>query len=180
VKKYVEAFCLILLICFMYSCASRPVGTLVDWKYEKEAIKLNLKADGQLNLYEGTPHPLTLCVYQLTDPNAFNQLAKDPDQLDTLLECDRFKGGGVAGFERLIVHPGQNSTFTLSRAEGAKYVAVVAGYYLYPEGGVVRPFEIPVIIEKTGFLKLKRVSKPGHVNIDLILGSKQIQSSEEK
>ena len=92
-KKYLKTGCQLLLICLIYSCASRPVAPPKEWRYEKDAVRFHLKADSQLNLHEGMPHTLHVCVYQLRDPHAFVQLIEDEDGLYRLLECSRFDGG---------------------------------------------------------------------------------------
>ena len=171
---YIKRLCLLAIIFLSYSCASRP-PTPPDWSPEKKAIHLRLVADPQLNLHEGVPHTLLLCIYQLRSPNAFNQLADDIEGIYKLLECSLFDTS-VARSKKLIVHPGQESIKDLDRAEGAKYVAIVAGYYLLQKERMVRMFDIPVIVEKKGFIRRKKVIKPGHLNIELTLGPQQIQT----
>ena len=83
-KKYIKTLLLWLLAFGLCSCTSMPSAP-VEWKYEKEAIQLHLKADFQLNLHEGTPHTLLICVYQLRNPNVFNQLAGDNKGVSHLL-----------------------------------------------------------------------------------------------
>jgi len=90
------------------------------------------------------------------------------------LECGLFDSS-VAGSERLIIHPGQDLTFRLNRAEGARYIAIVAGYYSLYKERIIRLFDIPVIIEKKGWIKRTKILKPGPLNIELTLGPKQIQ-----
>lgn len=178
-KKYFRVVCILILIFSVCSCASWRVASPPEWKYEKEAINLRLRADPLLNLYEGSPHPLSVCVYQFGDPNAFNQLAGYDDGLYKLLECDRFDAG-VTSSKRLIVHPGENLTYAFDRADGAKYVAIVAGYYMLQKEGMVRLFEIPVVVGRVGLLRLTKVSRPGALNVDLVLGTQQIRKIEEK
>jgi len=173
VKKYIKILFLWLLAFGVCSCASLPLAP-PEWRYEKEAIQLHLKADFQLNLHEGTPHTLLICVYQLRNPNTFNQLAGDNNGLYKLLECGLFDSS-VAGSERLIIHPGQDLTFRLNRAEGARYIAIVAGYYSLHKERIIRLFDIQVIVEKKGWIKRTKILKPGPLNIELTLGPKQIQ-----
>lgn len=175
-KKYFEMLCLLLPIFLVCSCASQPVSPPSEWRYEKGAIHLHLKADFQLNLYDGNPHTLLLCVYQLRDRNAFDQLTEDDDGLYKLLECSRFDGS-VAGSKRLFVQPGEEMIYSLDRAEGAKYVAIVAGYYLLQKEGMVRVYDVPWFVEKKGFIRRTKVAKPGPLDIDLVLGLDQIQKS---
>jgi type VI secretion system VasD/TssJ family lipoprotein len=157
----------------MWSCAAQQLPP-PESEYEKEAIKINVKADPQLNLSDGKPHTLLVCVYQLNDPNSFNQLAGDQEGLYRLLECSLFDGS-AEGAKRLIVQPGQNTTFNLDRSQGARYVAVAAGYYLIERERVVRLYEIPVIIETKGLIRRSKRKKLDNLVIDLKLGSKQIQ-----
>lgn len=177
-KHYLNVMFLVMVSSIIYACASLPLLP-PQWQYEKEAITLHLKADAELNLEEGTPHTLLVCVYQLKDPNAFNQLAGDYDGLYKLLECGLFDTA-VAASKRIIARPGQDMDFVFDRAEGAKYVAVVAGYYLLHKDRMIRLFDIPVITEKKGFFSRKKIQKPGPLNIELTLGPRQILTVEGK
>ena len=71
-RGYIRILFLLCAIFLTCSCASRSDLSPSEWVYEKNRIRLELKADHQLNMYEGSPHTLYLCVYQLKDPNAFN------------------------------------------------------------------------------------------------------------
>jgi len=161
---------------FVTACASQPVPPPSEWRYEKEAVQLHLEADSQLNLYDDNPHTLVLCVYQLRDPNAFNQLTEDEDGLYKLLECESFDSS-VVGSKRLIVRPDQHVDTNLDRAEGARYVAIVAGYYLMDKENIVRLYDVPWVIESKGFIRKTKEAKPAPLNIDLVLGAEQIQKS---
>jgi type VI secretion system VasD/TssJ family lipoprotein len=177
-KHYLNILFLLIINSIIYACASQPLLP-PQWQYEKEAIKLHLKADPKLNLEGGAPHTLLVCVYQLKDPNAFNQLAGDDDGIYKLLECGLFDSA-VATSKRVIARPGQDITLALDRAEGAKYLAVVAGYFTLQKDRMIRLFDIPVVVEKQGFIKRKKIQKPGPLNIELVLGEQQILSVEGK
>lgn len=155
------------------ACASQPVPP-PKWSYEKDAIQVHLKSDPKLNYDEGTPHTLLVCLYQLKDPNAFNQLADDTDGIYKLLECGLFDAG-VAASKRIIVNPGKDVNLTLDRAEGAKYVAVAAGYYTLQKDRMIRMFDVPVVVEKKGFISTTKTAKPGLLKVELDLGPTQIQ-----
>ncbi len=160
------------------SCASAPLPP-PEWTYEKDAIKLHIKADEKLNADEDEAHTLLLCVYQLQDPNAFNQLSGDQDGLYKLLECGLF-GAGAASAKRLIIQPGQVVDVAMDRAEGARYVAVVAGYYILDKNRMLKILEIPVAVAKKGFIKKTITQKPQPMNIEIILGPQQLKSVERK
>jgi type VI secretion system VasD/TssJ family lipoprotein len=164
---------LFLLTC---SCAARVVTNPVpEWRYEKEAIHLHLKADLRLNLYEGKPYTLVMYVYQLTTPNAFKELSRDKEGLAKLLESNRFDPS-VADSQKLIIHPGQELTKRLDRVEGAQYVAIVAGYYDLQKDRVTRFFNIPVLEETTGVFKRIKTARPGTLLINLYLGPQGIRN----
>jgi len=172
-RKLILTCSCLLLALLVWSCAPKqlpPPGL----EYEEGAIKIHVKADPQLNLSDGKPHTLLVCVYQLKDPNAFNQLTGDQEGLYRLLECNLFDAS-VVGAKKLIIQPGQNTTFNLDRAQGATYVGVAAGYYLIERERIVRLYEIPVVIEKKGIVRRTKRKKLGTLEIDLKLGAQQIQ-----
>ena len=165
------------LILFAGICACASTLPPPQWVFERDAIRLHLNADAQLNLRNEVPHTLLLCVYQLRDPIAFDRLAADTAGLYKLLECELFDGS-VATSNRLIINPGQDQNQLFDRAAGVKYVAIVAGYYTIEKNRIVRLFDIPVVIEKTGLLFGKKKQKPGIIDIHLTLGPKQILAAK--
>jgi type VI secretion system VasD/TssJ family lipoprotein len=176
-KYYFNALFLLVIISLFCAC-SRPLPP-PEWLYEKEAIRINIKADTNLNEHRGMSHPLHSCVYQLKDLNAFVKLTGYEDGLRELLDyrCAIFDASAATPVD---VQPEQELTLTLDRAEGAKYVAIAAGYYELSKDRTIRWIEIPVVTEKKGFIKRKKIQKPGHLNIEIILGPKQIQTFKGK
>lgn len=167
----------ILLIPFLCSCASTP--DTVTWNYEKDAIELHLAVDKQLNFKDKKAHALVVCVYQLMSPNAFEQLAGSRDGLYRLLECQVFDPASVAVSTQVVASPGKDMHVKLDRAEGARYVALVAGYYTLEKGKITRLYRIPEISERGGFMWTKKTMRPGPLSIDLTLGSRQLQDPTE-
>lgn len=175
--KKLALFVLLVFCCFLVvSCGRKtvPATPQVDPIYEENAIHLQLTADQELNLFQNRPHQLSMCLYQLRDPNSFNQLAGDEEGLYKLLECQRFDPS-VATSTRLSIQPGQEVTQSLDRAEGALYVAVVAGYYTLQKDHIIRLFKIPIVVEKKGWLRRTEVYKLGHLDIGLLLGPQELQ-----
>jgi type VI secretion system VasD/TssJ family lipoprotein len=160
------------------SCASAPPMLPPEWRYEKEAIKVTLEADPQLNLYNNMAHTLQLCVYQLKDPNGFNQLRETEEGLYKLLEGGMFDAS-VANFKRLNMSPGQSTPFTMDRAEGAKYIGIAAGYATIQKDRITRLIDIPVIVvEEGGGFKKQKVSRPDIIRLKLRLGPHQIEEGK--
>jgi type VI secretion system VasD/TssJ family lipoprotein len=154
------------------ACASQAPPP--NWTYEKDAIAVHFKADPNLNYDEGEPHTLMACLYQLKDPNAFYQLSDDSDGIYKLLECGLFDSA-VATAKRIIIRPGKKTHISLDRAEGAKYLAAVAGYYVLEKERITRLYKIPVVVEKKGLIRRTKVSKPKKLIVDMELGPSQIR-----
>ncbi|UFS69187.1 type VI secretion lipoprotein TssJ [Geomonas sp. RF6] len=163
------------------SCASTPIPQQApappQWSFEREAIRLRLVGDQQLNLYHKTPHALVTCLYQLRDPNAFNQAVGEPDGMARLLECSRFDPS-VATAKRLVIQPRQELEERVDRAEGARYLGYVAGYFAAPVENSVYLVEVPVIQHDTG-QKGEKALKPAPVTLDLRLGPDRVVAEEE-
>ena len=156
-----------------------PQPSPPEWKMMKEGITLNLKADTQLNQSKGKAYTLYLVVYQLINPNMFNQLSQDTEGLAKLLES-RIFDSSVASVKSMIVYPGSDITYRMDRAEGARYVGVVAGYNVMEKERMVRIFDVPVCVKFNNILHLSRKHVPGPLEINMALGPQQIDVVKEK
>jgi type VI secretion system VasD/TssJ family lipoprotein len=145
-----------------------------QWDYDPEGVKLRYKADMRLNEYDGQGHTVSLCIYQLTQPNAFNNMIKTQDGLLKLLECKNFDPT-VVYFEHVFVEPGQDQLKIMDRAEGATYLAVVAGYNELNPQQSTRLFKYPIEEETKGFFTTTTTRKPGKIFVNLFLGPFAIQ-----
>lgn len=173
-KQFLTLLVLLGVVCHLAGCASQPLLP-PEWAFEKDALKIHIQADERLNLNEGLPHTLLVCFYQLKDPNTFNQLSSDMVGLYKLLEGGLFDQS-VAGVKKVIINPGQDSNIILDRAEGAKYLAVVTGYFLLQKERIIRFYDIPVITEVSGFFRKTEVARPDILKADLFLGPLQIKT----
>ena len=160
----------------LFACSSAPlVKQPPEWNYEKAAISVHFVSDPQLNLFQMQAHSLIICLYQLRDPNGFSQLVDEKDGLPKLLDCSRFDPS-VTYAKRLVVQPNQDATELLDRTEGAKFVGIVAGYYVLQKDSATRSYAIPVTELAKGSAP---VQKPGKLGIDLHLGPQGIRPSTE-
>jgi type VI secretion system VasD/TssJ family lipoprotein len=175
-KKTGMVFLALMLTLTMLSCAKKVLPP-PQWTYEKDAVKIEIQADALLNQDNGKAHTLSLCLYQLRDPNGFNQLSQDLAGLYQLLECKLFDSG-VASAKRLIVNPGETTSLVMDRAENAKYLAVAAGYYTIESQRITRLIDIPVVIEEKGFISRQKIQKPGMLDVILVLGPDQVEKIE--
>ena len=175
---------LVIIVCF--SCSSGNESTKESkpeleptWSYGEDAIRLLLKSDPALNSYDGLPHTLHFCFYQLRDPNAFNQLSGDEVGLSLLLECGTFDPS-VTGFKRITVQPGQDLTLTMDRAEGSRYVGLAVGYYTLEKERIVRLEKIPIQVKRKFPMVHQKYALPGILKLEVQLGSKQIEKVRTK
>lgn len=173
-NRLLKRFSLITCLFLMISCASATIRP-PEYNYAKNAIRITVKADWELNRYQGSPHTLMACVYQLDSRNSFNQLVGDMDGLYTLLECSQFDSS-VTNAERLIIQPGQKSMSIFDRVEKTQYLAVVAGYNKMDREGDIRIFEIPIKSDSAGLFSKTTTEAPEELNIDLILGPERISN----
>ncbi|MBS3780683.1 MAG: type VI secretion system lipoprotein TssJ, partial [Desulfovermiculus sp.] len=147
------SLCILSFGVWMVSCAGKAVQPPPQAQavYQENAISLHFQADPQLNRYQNTAHALHLCVYQLTTPNALKQYAGDSSGMGQLLQCSRFDPS-VTMTKKVVMQPKTESTLVLDRAQGTRYVGIVAGYSNLDMNEAVDLMEIPVIEETTGWI----------------------------
>lgn len=172
-KNFSTIFCGVLCIFFLSACAATPPPP-PNYSYGKDGIEVHIQSDPRLNMNQGSPHTLLICVHQLRDPNTFNRLTGDTNGIYTLLECSQFDSS-VTHSKRIIVQPGQKVSYTLDRAEGTKYVGVGAGYYNVRKKDVIRLYEVPIVTRSLGGLSRSRIAEPDLLNIELDLGPTKIR-----
>ena len=148
----------------------------MNWAFSPKALEFTFVSDPFLNEYEGAAHTLSVCVYQLQAPTAFQQLAATAPGISKLLECQSFDAS-VVSFQRVIVQPGRNETVTLDRGEKAKFVAITCGYYDLNLGAATQVYEIPVSSDTAGWLWWKETTyQPGKLSKKILLGKTGIQT----
>ncbi|MFW5488950.1 MAG: type VI secretion lipoprotein TssJ [Desulfovibrio sp.] len=162
--------------CSGSSSGSAAAGAGADsmWAYQPNSIQIRFKSDPQLNMYDGKAHALTICLYQLGKPNAFNDLAQSPSGIGKLLECSRFDQT-VSLAQQIFIQPNEDKLLYLDRGEGAKYVALVAGYYTQDPISVTRLYQIPVKTTSEGWLFPDVSESPETLFVNLLLGPNEIQ-----
>jgi type VI secretion system VasD/TssJ family lipoprotein len=171
---------LILVFVFISAASCKKVVPPPEiWPFEKKGVKIVFRADENLNLYEGEAHTLAVCCYQLSKPNAFHALKKNKEGILDLLKCTRFDDS-VASSEKIIIQPGDRKTVLLDRAEDARLVGIVAGYYNIWPNHVIRTELIPIEIERKGVINRKEVAYPGQLSLELFLGPEEIMETGEK
>ncbi|MDO5483588.1 MAG: type VI secretion lipoprotein TssJ [Desulfovibrionaceae bacterium] len=157
-------------------------GTSPDtmlWNFAARALALHLKATPDLNYVDGQAHTLRLCMYQLEKTDTFNDLASTSEGLTKLMQCERFDPS-VKDMNSQIITPGQVESRLFDRAEGARHVAVVAGYGKLEPGLVSRVWDVPAARYESGSLFWKDVYYyPGPLEMIILLGPSSLQRYTE-
>lgn len=176
-KGYIVLTLWCVLVC-LGSCSHKPEPT-PSWEYGVKDIKISYTADKLLNAFDDRPHTLLITIYQMNNVNTFKKLSKYGDGLKKLLGAQSTDPSLVAA-QKFFVEPGESKTLVLNRAEKARWVGIVAGYYnLVPEK-VTKVFEIPVHIKTKGLIRRKQVAEIQPLHVDLILGPHCIQEKKTK
>jgi type VI secretion system VasD/TssJ family lipoprotein len=136
---------------------------------------VNIRAATDLNPYEDLSHNLMLCVYQLSGPNAFQELAADAVGIRKLLDCDLFDPT-VVHAERRFVFPGEEAALVMDRMEGARYVGLTAGYNDLQPGRVTALLAFPVDEGSSSWRPWSKTYQPGKLMVDIVLGTRSIQT----
>lgn len=147
-----------------------------EWPSQNQAIKITYRADTQLNLFNDRAHTLALYVVQFSDPNSFKTLSADASALQAFLEKAGTGDATVVDFRQIVVHPGDYTVRYLDRAQGAQWVAVIAGYYYLDPPKVTRLYEIP-LVNPPSWRDSGKV--PGKIAMGLVLGPRAILQSQK-
>lgn len=164
------AACLLLM---SSACAHKP-DPLPSWDFGPQGVKITYRAVKLLNAFDDKPHALLMVVYQLSDANHFKKLSQYQDGLRQLLEA-RDSDPSVMATRKVYIEPGETKTLVLDRAEKARWVGLVAGYYALDPGKVTALFEIPHSVETHGFISRKRVARVEPLEVNLVLGEQTLQ-----
>ena len=143
-------FCLLIT-----SCGDKEPKPEPKWDYKPKSIKISINADNMLNEFQGTSHALQLVFYQCDNINKFVELSEYRDGLKKLLKAQNFDPS-VQAIKKIFVDPGEKNILILDRAEKAKFVGIVAGYFDLVPGRATCFFEIPHKIEKKGIIFFKK------------------------
>ena len=178
----------------LLSCASEPTELTVEeeeWVYEIRAIEMVIKAPSDLNSVRGRPHSLALGVFQMNDPNTFRGLSVSQTGAVELMQKGQIDES-IVNFQQITVRPGEQKKVSINRAQTAKYIGVIAGYFQMNPKTDVQIFPIPVRAIKRGLVERalafasliadEAKAIPGKLNIFVDLGrtgSKQIISVED-
>lgn len=144
----------------------------VQWAYQQNAITLEVSADQMLNEHNGDAHTLLLGIFQVAEADGFQRIAASPVQLSQALNVG-LPANSALRTTRYVVHPGTRVTLSIDRAEKAKLVGIIAGYYSM-DNRSAKLFEIPLAVEKKGFFTHTYQAQPIPLVLQVTLGPMSI------
>ncbi|EMF07040.1 type VI secretion system lipoprotein TssJ [Serratia marcescens] len=137
------------------------------------AITLKVQTDPDLNVLHGIANSCTLLVVQAQKASTLNKLLSSPFSLKSL-----FSAAGamddILKVDRYAAMPGQSTTLHIDRNENSRYIAIVAGYYPYPQKQHMALVAIPVTTESSGWWRQTWRAHLAPLSLKLRLGSNSI------
>ena len=129
----------IFTVSLVFALATTVVGctTNKEVPFAEQAVVIDISAERDLNSFNKRPHTLAVIVYQLSEPNVFNQMLEDPEGVSVLLQGEAFDSS-VKSRRRVVIQPGEKRVLTMDRAADTRYLGVVAGYYNQRTGNFSR------------------------------------------
>jgi type VI secretion system VasD/TssJ family lipoprotein len=168
------------LVAALSGCSGTPKNLMEEAPSEPESIILHIKADSMLNQYNGEPHTLVLCIYQLSVPDVFKEMVKNDEGLSRLMSCTSF-GDSVTSSQRTIVNPSEVTSIVVDREKGTLFVGLVAGYYDPTPGKSFKLYKIPITVYREGFAAWKDMYRwPDKLQVALMLNPKSIREEKAK
>ncbi|OCQ51984.1 Type VI secretion lipoprotein [Photorhabdus australis subsp. thailandensis] len=144
--------------------------------YASNAIRLKMTADPQLNVFNNMPNSCTILIAQAEKREQLDKLLANPTLLRNL-----FAGTGatenILQLDNYVMMPGQSVSLHIDRAEQARYIVLIAGYYPAPGSAHVRVLSLPLRLEQSGWWNKSWRAEFVPMNIDLMLGRYAITRS---
>lgn len=133
--------------------ASEP-REYISAPFASGAVTLRLNTNPDLNQVNGMANSCTLLFLQAKDEASLDQVLADPAMLKTLFAgsgASSGNGNALLQVDRYTLMPGQASVLHIDRAMTARHVALVAGYYPFPDKKHMLRFTVPVKRYTTGW-----------------------------
>ena len=154
-----------LVLLLLVACSSPPPGDVVYppapasspdkvvWYNLPGGLSVTIEASPDVNFANGQAHAVNICVMQTQVKDPLVNLASSSQGIVDLLQC-KTKAPDIISADAYSLQPGEEKFVTADRKEGARFVAVVAGYdELAPEKSfAIVPFPLAQDSQRSGFL----------------------------
>ncbi|MRT15094.1 type VI secretion system lipoprotein TssJ [Enterobacteriaceae bacterium RIT711] len=141
--------------------------------FEEGAITITIQTDPDLNSFQGIANSCTLLVVQAQKASTLNKLLSTPFALKGLFSAAGAQDS-ILKVDRYSAMPGQSTTLHIDRSENSRYIAVIAGYYPFPQKQHMLLVTIPVTTEKSGWWHPSWGAKLAPMTLSIRLASNTI------
>ena len=187
IHRFTRLVFFVFFVTLLYGCSSL-VGKSTDekkdeakakvtWPYAKEGILLELASDINLNFYSNQSHTVALGIWQFDDEKVFIKLLTDKVELIKALTTGNLPKG-VIQLDRYVIQPDTKILLKIDRAQGSKYVGILAGYYNFTPSNAARYFRIPLNMQSSGLISKDYTAEPAVLALRLQLGIQSIVNAE--
>ena len=175
--------CCYLAASLLAGCAESPTAITTPAQaiaqlqapFAEGAITLNVQTDPDLNALQGIANSCTLLVVQAEKSSTLNKLLSTPTELKNLFSAAGAQDN-ILKVDRYAAMPGQSTTLHIDRNEKARYVAIVAGYYPFPQKQHMVLVAIPVTTTRQGWWHTTWLATLSPLSLSLRLGSNSISN----
>lgn len=147
--------------------------TYINAPYAPGAISINIQSTPGLNSWRNVANSCTTLVIQSERIDLLNEVLSDPIRLEKI-----FQGMGtdeaILKTDRYVALPGQQTTLHIDRSADTRVVAIVAGYYPFPQSHHIRTVTIPWEISYGGWFRKKPFAELTQLDLNMILGEQSI------
>jgi type VI secretion system VasD/TssJ family lipoprotein len=174
---------LVLTTTLLGGCAADPSAITtseqaiaqVSAPFSQGAITLEVQTSPDLNALEGIANSCTLLVIQAQNASTLNKLLSSSVRLKSLFSAAGAQDE-ILKVDRYAAMPGQSTTLHIDRNENTRYVAIVAGYYPFPQKQHMVLVAVPVTTESQGWWHPTWKATLNPLNLSLLLGTNSINN----
>ncbi|MFX2610784.1 type VI secretion system lipoprotein TssJ [Enterobacter mori] len=155
-KKYFPGT--VLAAALLIGCAGETPSAITEQQaidqvaapFAPGGITVELQTDTDLNALNEIANSCTVLVIQAQKATTLNSVLSNPFALKSLFTAAGAQDD-ILKVDRYAAMPGQISTLHIDRSENTRYIAVVAGYYPFPQKQHMSLVAIPVTTVNSGW-----------------------------
>ena len=178
-------FMFVLAVTLLYGCGAAPDTATsetqaidqVETPFAQGEITLEVQTDPDLNALHGIANSCTLLVIQAQKISTLRKLLSSPSALKSVFSAAGAQDE-ILKVDRYPAMPGQRTTLHIDRSENSRYIAIVAGYYPFPQKQHMVLVAVPVDTQSHGWWQPVWHARLAPLSLKLLLGSDSISKLE--
>lgn len=141
--------------------------------YSPGAITIDIQTDPDLNSVRGFSSSCTILILQTKTMDTLKNLQSNPSLIKNIFS-DVGAHEDILKVDRYTSMPGQQIKLHIDRSENTRYLALIAGYYPFPQKQHMIISSIPSVSKNHGWLFDNWFTQLSPLTLQLRLGSKSI------